>query len=307
MNSKQKKQALGLAVLVGVLGVVLYWPHRAVLKVGSYSLSAKQVKYRDQVIYVNYPEEKRSLGKEQLKKAYLYAEILKRNGRAITDEDLKKEAERIDKNTRMPEMLQRIKDIYKGDLKNYYATYILPVLVETKLRSELFAEIQKNDTESSEQAKAFLEQVSRVNVGFELFAKEKNITLAYLRLSKARGLEWFPNIESMNESSRDPSRPEGEDPNARNPTQMRIQRELEQRGWERTQRELDLWMRNVVPNLDSKGIYGQVIPQAEAWIVVKSIKADAQRGQWIFAVANFPKPQFEGWFQSQAQNVVIKE
>src|SRR5262245_20816500 len=88
---------------------------RIVARVGDYALTDAMVSNRERVSRVFYPDEKSSVGLEQLTRAYVYAQILKNAGRPVTDAILAVEERRIDAQTRDPARLQRIKDIFGRD------------------------------------------------------------------------------------------------------------------------------------------------------------------------------------------------
>src|SRR3989338_8854486 len=117
MTTKKQKilVALGIAVL-GLAGFGLYrafYHDRVIATVGDYEITQKDKVLRDQIQRVFYPQDPHSYGLDQLVNAFSYAQILKNNGHEITEHLLRAEDMRINQNTKAPEVLQKIRALFK--------------------------------------------------------------------------------------------------------------------------------------------------------------------------------------------------
>ncbi len=162
---------------------------RKIAKVGGLTISQSEVKRRDDITRLYYPQEKRSLGEEQLTRAFAYAAILERHKQPITSEDLRKEASRIEQTSLMPDKLAQIKALFNGDEAMYLKVYILPTLVERLLYYEVFLHDPKIQQESLKPASDFLRTVLSKPQKFKQIAKAAGLQLQELELS-ANGLKY---------------------------------------------------------------------------------------------------------------------
>lgn len=167
------------AVSVSLISLVACTRNRIVAKVGDYEIRKKDASYRDRVVRVYYPLEERDMGLTQLIQTYTKAQILRNNGRPITDLELKNEEGRIDRSTLMPDMLRQIKDIFGDDHDAYVRVFVFPTLVERIIYFDFFL----NDPRVQ----------SNARITAEVFAKElKNKPEQMLRRAKERGLRSLP-------------------------------------------------------------------------------------------------------------------
>ena len=88
----------------------------AVLTVGSRRFSASDVELRRRIVLQKYGDAGRAVlgAYAQLIEGYLLVEVLAGMGHPITEEDLDREIERIDRNTHDPEGLARLKAVCGG-------------------------------------------------------------------------------------------------------------------------------------------------------------------------------------------------
>lgn len=113
--------------------------NKTVCVVGDINISEKDVEFRAKVSEVYYPQSgKQYIALAQLIKGYLSLQVLKSLGYEVNQSTLEEEARRIDKNTKAPVFLKKIKDIYGRDRNNYLKTFVTVVYAERILYNEIF-------------------------------------------------------------------------------------------------------------------------------------------------------------------------
>jgi hypothetical protein len=113
INSKRLTSKLVILVLFTIIAHLhsscqLQSP--TIAQVGSYSITQQDVDLQEQILRLSYPQYQGDLKQAALKQltdSFTFAEVLKNNGQPITPETLKKESDRIDKTTLMPEAENR--------------------------------------------------------------------------------------------------------------------------------------------------------------------------------------------------------
>ena len=129
-----------------------------VASVGSYNITNKMVALREKVAEIYYPDKKQKVGLIQLIKAYTTAQILENEGVKITQSDLKKEAKRIDENTKNTKILNQIKSIFGKKTESYYQVFILPNLAKRVIQPFVFKADKKFVQKGFKKADNFLQK-----------------------------------------------------------------------------------------------------------------------------------------------------
>ena len=148
-----------------------------VAQVGSYSITDKDVTYRNQLIKMDYPNETRDLGLKQLTDTYTFAEILKNNGTELTDAMILAEEERIRTHSKMPEQLLEIRRIFGLDHDSYLKVYVLPVLAMRVLPYEFFPRQRDIQKSTLERAMKILQALRESSSDFRQTAKKLGFIL----------------------------------------------------------------------------------------------------------------------------------
>lgn len=113
-------------------------------RVGDVSIHEEDINLRAKVSAVYYPQsEKKYIALAQLIKGYLSLQVLKSLGYQVNHSKLEEEAKRIDKDTKAPGILNKIKDIYGRDRNNYLKTFVAVVYAERVLYNEIFLKSKK--------------------------------------------------------------------------------------------------------------------------------------------------------------------
>ncbi len=125
--------AVAAVIILGGIGYLIISKIRAgqaLAQIGDLSITQTQVDYRDRVNQVFSPANRESLGLQQLIDTFTKAEVLKRNGQPVSTQVLENEAKRIEKETRAPEALTKIKLVFSGDYDNYLQVFVMPIYVD---------------------------------------------------------------------------------------------------------------------------------------------------------------------------------
>ncbi len=267
-----------VVVLAGGAAGVARWKFRkgpVVATVGDYTLHAEDERFRNEVIRIYYPEDTRSLGLQQLRRAYTYAQILKNNGHPVTDEALKAEDARINRNTLMPEMLNRIKGIFGGDSEAYYRVYILPTLTERIIYYDFFLRDPKIQGESKRLAEKFIAAAKASPAEFASLAAKDKLATSNFTISLAEGLKW-----ELRQEQAQPSKPARESEEGRR------------------------WIEDVIKPLPPGEVYGKVVDQQERWMAVRYLGPEAGKADTYRLEAAFiPKADFGTWLEREEKKI----
>lgn len=262
------------------------------LRVGQYTVHRTDAEYRNRVIRVYYPQETRELGLTQLQKAFLFAEILKNNGRPLTENDLKQEEDRIEKTTLMPELLGRIKEIFAGNKEAYRRDYVLPVLAERVIYYDFFLHDPKTQASSLKVAQTFLERVKASPEHFEAIAKKEGLKTAGFTVSLREGLTW-----------------ELEGGAPRPPASVPAMPEKVKSKWAEQTHSSDegkRWIRDVIGPLRAGQVYPKVIDNGATWMIARYVRLRPR--QWDvyeMQAVSFPKAGFQKWLGQESEKVKI--
>jgi hypothetical protein len=128
-------------IFYGILYLVLLCGcgEKNLIKVGNKPINKEHLKYKI-AIDMSYGEEKPDttsvflvLIQQMLKEI-----IAEKEGILITEQMIKDEAERIDQETKAPEIIEKVKKIFGKDRKGYLEHYVKPVFVERYLEQKFF-------------------------------------------------------------------------------------------------------------------------------------------------------------------------
>ncbi|MDH4162515.1 MAG: hypothetical protein OEW15_07470 [Nitrospirota bacterium] len=160
-----------------------------VSRVGSSTIRARDLARRVSVTEIYYPGSgKNYVALSQLIKGNLSIEMLRSLGRTVDDSVLEKEAQRIDQNTKAPEMLKRIKDVYRSDRKAYLRSFVALVYAERVLYSEVFLKSPDAQATERKQAESLLQQASPSPSSFMQTARKQGLSAEQFRVSLKYGV-----------------------------------------------------------------------------------------------------------------------
>ena len=144
---------------------------------------------RKRVSEVYYPNSGKDYAAlAQLIKGHLSEEALKSLGYKVDNAILEAEAKRIDENTKAPEILKKIKDIYGSNRDAYIKTFVRIVYAERALYNEVFLkskEIHKNEYQNAEN---IIKEAIASKKPLREIVKEKGLRVVKLKVSQKAGL-----------------------------------------------------------------------------------------------------------------------
>lgn len=268
-----------------------------IAKVGSYTITQQDIDLQEQVLRLSYPQYQGDLKQAALKQltdAFTFAEILKNNGHPITPETLKKESDRIDKTTLMPEALAKIKSIFGGDDKIYLKVYILPVYAGRVIYYEFFLHDKKVQAEPLAAAESFLQLALKSP---QAFVDKKNKKIQFT-VSRARGIEWKE--EKVGRLKKAP--PSEPPPTSAAPKE--IQDKLKQDQQTQESAEGKRWIEEIISKLKAGGVHSQVIDQQTDYWVVRLVKVSVKdKDSFEMEAALFPKADYSKWLEAEKAKI----
>ena len=183
-------------------------------------------------------------------------------GPRTTAADLKADAERIDRETRAPEILACIKKYFAGDTQRYLRIFVRTAYVESRFRLFMMRDPGVQE-EQSKKARAALER-ARGGASFETAAKE--FSLAYTSATYA--------LSASSDSPRAP---------------------MPGRPW--SPYEADFIREQLMP-LAAGQMKGEPLETDFDFRLVRLLGKDADGRRWTFEAVSAPKQTQEGWLKS---------
>ena len=273
-----------------------------VARVGDLNILRKDVEYRNQIIPIYYPNDKRRLGLLQLTNAYTAVQILKNNGYTITDEMIAKESQRIDSSTRMPEMLQKIKNIFENDSEAYLKIFVLPVYAERIIYFDFFLHHPNLQKESLQVAKTFLQKALHSKISFKSLAEKSGFKVIPLKLSLNELTQLGVDKENLNlppdEFDNSRSQPGSSQDNSE--TLNKVKEKLQHAQIEHNKE----WIEQIIKKLKPGQIFPYVIDDKEGWVVIRYVRPEKQN-QYLLESVGFPKADYGNWLNQEKSKVII--
>jgi len=157
--------------------------------VGGIRISEKEIRQRARVSEIYYPQSgRRYVALAQLIKGYVSLEILKSLGHKVDETVLEQEAVRIDKNTKAPDVLRKIKHVYGSDRAGYMKTFVTVVYSERVLYNEVFLKSREIHKEQFRKANGILRDTISSPGSFNEIAKKEGVKASKLRVSRKEGV-----------------------------------------------------------------------------------------------------------------------
>lgn len=298
MKNKKKIVFISLALLL--FGTGIYFPFfydRTVAEIGDYTITMKQVEYRDQIHHIFYPQDPKSYGKEQLVNAYIYAQILKNNGQEISERVLREEEMRIDQNTKAPETLKAIRDLFRGDDEAYRNVFVLPTYAERVIYFDFFTKNQKTQEKSLRLVQQFLSDVVKKQHAFEKVALAQNLNVRKFLISEDGAIDWQFGEKKQREQG--PKLIDQSGKAAPADVQKQVQMELEGK----SMLSVKSWVENVVSHMRAGDVFPEPVDNGEHWMVTRLLKKQG-RG-YIMEAAFIPKDSYENWLAEEKAKIKI--
>ena len=248
---------------------------KKVAEVGSIPITDKDIKLRAKVSEVYYPGSgKDYIGLTQLVKGYLSEEVLKSLGQKVDQSTWEAEAKRIDQNTKAPAVLEKVKNVYGRDRKNYLNSFIRVVYAERADYNEVFLKSGAIHQQQRNNAENFLEAVLKSPSAFSEAARAQNLEAKKLKLSEQGGILPFDAKERPREN------PSGT-------------------GQEQAKRLID-----AISSLKPGAIAPQLIEWQEGYQVLRFLKKDGK--DYLVESVSVPKRNFDDWFWERASEIPVQ-
>jgi hypothetical protein len=304
-SQKISAAVLLLAVILGAYaGTFLFRP---LVVVGDWKIYKKDVQFRDQIILLNFPEEKRSMGLYQLAKSAINLAILQNNGVNISDAQIEEELSRIDAKTKNPEQLMKIKQIFNDDIEAYKKDFVLPALVDSMIYFEFFLKDPKVQEASLNEVAKFIGEAQKPNTDFKTLALKWNLPIQKLVVSLKNGLTWT-NPESAKSKRPLPGRPEKMkvlNQNNKNQALLdRVNAHLRLDGAPKNTEDAKKWYDSVIQPMTPGQVTSTPLSQDERWLVAHYLGKNA-KGDFELDIVAFNKINYSQWYEREKAKVHI--
>jgi hypothetical protein len=293
-------------VLVGGLGVGGYLLYKefgaklssAVLEIGDLKVTSDQLALRQAHANIYYPGSGTpEVALAQLIQGYLAAELMKQQGVVLDKATWLAEEERIDKQTRDPATLAKIKFVYGKNHDDYLFVGILPDFAQSRIfklyrSSPQFAESARKD------AAQFLDEAEKNPSAFAALAEKHGSKARRMLVDPKKGL--VPATEIKNEAA------EGgiKDASPKSEQEMRLRAEMEAQSGEREVEAAKSLLARLA-NLSEGQVYGNTLEAPESFETVRLIRRNGD-GSAEVEMASFSKPDFGHWFWEEAGKIPVK-
>ena len=162
---------------------------RDAARVGEIRIAETDLSQRAKVSEIQFPGSgKRNVALAQLVKGYLALAVLQSLNVPTGEAAIEAEARRIDANTKSPEVLKRIKDVYGSDRREYLNTYVRVVYAERVLYNEVFLKDPAIHAVQRKKAEEFLAAAVKNPSTFGTIAMEMGLAPATMTLSREKGV-----------------------------------------------------------------------------------------------------------------------
>ncbi len=266
--------------------------------VGQYDITQRDIDLRDQLAKVYFPHQTASAGLKQLTDAYIYAEILRSHNAPVTSEVLLAEQDRIDKQSLMPEMLARIKNIFGKDKDAYQRVFVLPIYVERVLPFEFFPKSSEIHAERFKIASTFFASVQNDPKKFYELAKQHGVIPQLFTVSLREGLQKKSEVIPQAQA------PLGANGSAGVPPSIQQAMEIQQR--EGLSEEGKKWIEELIKPLEKGALIPKVIDQESRWLIVRYIGPTPKvPGSYDLDVVSFAKIDFTSWLEQEKAKIKI--
>jgi hypothetical protein len=279
-SAKLPRTILAIAALSGLgIGAAWLWITHdpTAVRVGDFRLTARDVRQRDEVGRLYFPDSPSPLGLTQLVRGYQLAQILKDHGHPLTETDLTAEERRVDKTTLDPKRLRQIRAIFGNDDEAYRRVYILPELAEHAIYFDYFLRDSEIQAPSRERVAAFLAKAAQEPRRFAALAAAIPRPLARIRLSRERGIQWESDPPALTEPAS---------------ADVRAQAEA--------------WIHHIVDNLHAGDIYPEPVELPETWLAIRYAGPIDPPGTFALDAVSFPKADFGSWLQTELARVPVE-
>ena len=252
---------------------------RDVARVGKIRIAEKDLAQRAKVSEIQFPGSgKRSIALAQLVKGYLALAVLQSLNVPTGNAAVEAEARRIDANTKAPEILKKIKDVYGSDRSGYLNTFVRVVYAERFLYNQVFLKDPAVHSAQRKKAEEFLAAARKDPAAFGTIAKELGLAPVTLTLSREKGIR--------REDAAERGTPGG------SPDAGAV--EVEQAA-----RTI-----SVLSGLKSGEVAPVVLEWPEDYLVIRLLRREGAASR--IASVTVPKRTFDDWFWESASKIPVR-
>lgn len=264
-------------------------------RVGAYEVTQEQLALRQAHANVYYPGSGTpEVALAQLIQGYLAAELMKQQGVELDRATWLAEEERIDKQTRDPATLEKIKFVYAQDHESYLYVGILPDFAQSRI-FKLFRSSTSFSEEARVKASAFLDEAERQPASFAALAEKNGLAVRRLRVDPKTGLKPETAAPEREPAMRDAS-PKSEQ-------EMALRAEFEARAGARDVEAARSLLERVAPLAEGQ-VYGNTLEAPESYEAVRLVRRYAD-GSAVVEMVSFVKPDFGRWFWAEAGKIPV--
>ena len=281
---KKNKKICILAVISVVLPMVLFFAacnkdKGKVADVGGIIITEKDLEQRGKVSEIYYPgSNKAYISLAQLSRAYLSEKVLNSLGYKVDEKVLEAESKRIDENTKAPEVLKKIKDVYGMDKQGYIKTFIRVTYDERYLYNEVFLKSRDIHKEQYLKAQTIISESRKSPDQFKEISKKHGQDAKALKISEKEGIKPY---EEKNK------KPEEMGPGHENV------------GMEQATRLIEM-----VGKVKPGEMYPELVEWQEGFQILRFVKKEGD--DYIVESVSVPKRDFDEWFWENATKIPVK-
>lgn len=302
---KNKQLLYILGAIAFVIFCVWFFEGRTIYaKVGDFKIYKKDIEYRNNLIRMNYPEEKGDYGYKQLEKSYINYQVMRNHGYKEIERRLENEVDRIEKNTKMPELLKKIKEeIFKGDMSAYKRAFVIPAAVDEEVFFGFYATQEKLHESSQKLAQDILEQLKSNPTALKKISHDMKFDYILYQISKDDIV--LVNPETMKPVSNLHSR---ENFKGKPKEKIKSQESDAVVGDEGINPRAELahyWNNVILKETRSGDPISQPISLNDQWYVGRVLKSDKQNK--IVELVSIPKKSYSEILEAEKEHIPIRK
>ena len=237
-------------------------------------------------------------------------QILKKYKVQVDEAQLQKEEERIEQNTKDPEQLQKVKDIFGKDHEAYQKIFILPNIVDHIIYYDLFLNDESIQQESLKAAADFIALASKDPKNFRAIGKSNKVLVRGLTLSLTKGMQW-----ERDEKDKTVALPNKTDKKgigglkiideSKNKSKVAQKFEADFAMSNSSVTEAQKWYDLLIKDMKEGEITPAPVNREEEWLVIRYVKKKSKDEHEI-EVAFFKKLDFSAWLEKEKAQVPVR-
>jgi hypothetical protein len=254
-----------------------------VADVGGIIITQKDLEQRGKVSEIYYPgSNKAYISLAQLSRAYLSEKVLNSLGYKVDEQVLAAESKRIDENTKAPEVLKKIKDVYGLDKQGYMKTFIRVTYDERYLYNEVFLKSRDIHKDQYLKAQNIIRESQQSPDQFKAISKKYGQEAKTLKISEKEGIKPY---EENNKKKPDEMGPGG-------PGHENV-------GMEQAARLIEM-----VSKVKPGEMYPELVEWQEGFQILRFVNKEGDN--YIVESVSIPKRDFDEWFWENAAKIPVK-